>query len=98
MLLVTRKAHYRKVGWGVGSASQRVGLVEGGVMSLRKFGVLVVTVVAGLAVGMPPVFGMEGSGENGRIAFVVGDIWTMTPNGGDKTRLTPGDCASWPPA
>jgi Tol biopolymer transport system component len=64
-------------------------------MSLRRFGVLVVAVVASLAVGVPPAFGTRSSDENGRIAFASDrrtgqdlDVWSMRPDGGDAVNLT----------
>jgi Tol biopolymer transport system component len=63
-------------------------------MSLRRLGVLVVAVV-GLVVEVPPAFGTQSSGENGRIAFASDrrtdqdlDIWSMRPNGSNAVNLT----------
>jgi Tol biopolymer transport system component len=78
-------------------------------MSLRRFGVLVVAVVVGLVVGVPPAFGAQASGENGRIAFASDrrtgedlDIWSMRPNGSNPVNLTADSAAdefgpSWRP-
>ena len=76
-------------------------------MSMRRFGVLVVAAALGVAVGMPPAFGTQASGENGRIAFTRNsgsdpNIWSMRPNGGDPVNLTADSVAadaepSWRP-
>jgi hypothetical protein len=59
---------------------------------LRRFGVLVVAAVVGLAVKVSPAFGTQSSGENGRIAFASDrrtgddlDIWSMRPNGSNPS-------------
>jgi TolB protein len=64
-------------------------------MSLRRLGVLVVAMAAGLAVGVPPAFGTRSSDMNGRIAFASDrrsgedlDIWSMRPNGSNPINLT----------
>jgi Tol biopolymer transport system component len=64
-------------------------------MALRRFGVLVVAAVVGLAVGVPPAFGTQSSGQNGRIAFASDrrtdedlDIWSMRPDGSNPINLT----------
>jgi Tol biopolymer transport system component len=78
-------------------------------MSLRRLGVLVVAVAAGLAVGAPPAFGTRSPETNGRIAFASDrragedlDIWSMRPGGGGAANLTRGSAAddfgpSWRP-
>jgi Tol biopolymer transport system component len=78
-------------------------------MSLRRFGILVVAVVASLAVGVAPAFGTQSSDENGRIAFESDrrtgedlDIWSMRPDGSDPVNLTADSVAddfgpSWRP-
>lgn len=62
-------------------------------MSLRRFGVLVVAVVASLAVGVPPAFGTRSSDENGRIAFASDrdgndEIYTMRADGSRQVNRT----------
>ena len=76
-------------------------------MSFRRIGVLLGAAALGIAVGMPPAFGTQASGENGRIAFTRNsgsdpDIWSMRPNGGDPVNLTANSAAidaepSWRP-
>jgi Tol biopolymer transport system component len=63
------------------------------VMAFRRFGVLIVASVVGLAVGVAPAFGTESSGENGRIAFASDrdgdyDIWSIRPDGSGLVNLT----------
>jgi Tol biopolymer transport system component len=64
-------------------------------MALRRYVVLIVAAVVGLAVGVQPAFGAEASHENGRIAFNSDrrdgndyDIWSMRSNGSEPTDLT----------
>jgi hypothetical protein len=49
----------------------------------------------GVLVEVPPAFGTQSSGENGRIAFASDrrsdqdlDIWPMRPNGSNAVNLT----------
>jgi Tol biopolymer transport system component len=55
----------------------------------------VLATVLVLAVGVPPAFGTDHSGENGRIAFVSDrrtgedlDIWSMRPDGSRQVNRT----------
>jgi hypothetical protein len=58
-------------------------------------------ILIAFAVAAPPAQAAF-PGQNGKIAFVVsGDIWTMNPDGSDRTQLTSGpatdDLPSWSP-
>jgi TolB protein len=76
-------------------------------MSLRRYGGLVVAIVVGLVIGVPPAFGAGVSDEQGRIAFTSDrdgdyDIWSMRPNGSNPVNLTADSAAfefgpSWRP-
>jgi hypothetical protein len=62
-------------------------------MALRRFGILVVAVVASLAVGAPPAIGTRSSDENGRIAFASDrdenfEIYSMRANGSRQVNRT----------